>query len=90
MAATNDRLIVRQSEKFVKESTKSFSLTTFSNLKYSIVLQSSQLPVKKGPINGLHVIKLPTNSERLYKRAILTAREHRFSVTAKCPEIRMF
>ena len=90
MAARRGRLIARKSENLEKKATKSLSLTTFSNLDYSIVLQSCQLPVQKGSINCLHVIKLPTNSERLYKTAILTARDHRFSVTAKCPEVRIF
>ena len=76
-------LIARQSEDLVEFRTKSLFLTSFSNLDYSIILQSCQLPVKKGSINGLHVIKLPTNFVRLYKRAILTVREHRFSDTAK-------
>ena len=85
-----DRLPDSQKINLEKKSTKSLSLTTFSYLDYSIVLQSCQLPVKKGSINCLHVIKLPTNFVRLYKIAILTAREHRFSVTAKCPEVRIF
>ena len=53
--------------KFCKKVLTTKSLSTFSNLQYSIVLQSCQLPVKKGSINGLHVIKLPTNFVRLYK-----------------------